>query len=298
MSSLAEAFKAIRPDTSLLNSALELALTEVVREAQSTWPSLQIAPTDFVEYVAERLPESSEPLASLHQLFTNDLYLAAATIAGEDTALEAFSETYRPAVFRAAQKVEKQGVQADDTTQDLMEYLLLPRGDRPPALALYSGQGPLLAYVRVASLRKALKLLKKENKLPNAGGLDRVMELADGHDDPEIAVLKDKYRAEFKDAFHQALGELGSAERNLLRYHYLTELNTRQIGKLLGLHQSNVVRKLATVRAALLDTTRSKLMDNVGLGATKFQSIMMLVQSQLDVSIDRMLHSQKEEDPA
>jgi len=261
-------------------------------EAKKTWPRMSTEDSLFMGYLAQRIPEDSDPMEALQSLFINDLYLAAGTVQGDLGALDAFNEHYRGAVFRSAQRVEKQGIQADDATQELMEYLLLPRGERPPALALYSGQGPLLAYVRVSSLRRALKMLKKENKLPSEGGLERVMELADADDDPELAVLKHTYRGEFKDAFHQALAALDSGERNLLRYHYLTDLNTRQIGKLLNLHQSNVVRRLATVRASLQVQTRENLMSKLDLGASKFQSIMMLVQSQLDLSIERMLETQ------
>jgi RNA polymerase sigma-70 factor (ECF subfamily) len=280
----------------LAPQALEVALTTVLADAHEAWPQVALDDADFVRYLAERTPVSPSLLATLAQLFTNDLYIAAAAVAGNKNGLQAFNQAYRPAVVRAAARVEKQGVQADDTCQQLMEHLLLPRGERPPGLALYSGQGPLMAYVRVASLRRALRILAKENKLPDAGGLDRVMELADTSDNPELAVLKNKYRAEFKAAFQKALSALPSAERNLLRYHYLTELNTRQIGRLLGLNQSNVVRRLASVRATLLDQTRAILMETLGLGESKFQSIMMLVQSQLDVSIERMLQSQKDDE--
>ena len=245
-------------------------------------------PSSLIWQNGSRKGERWNRMASL---FIEDLYLAAATIGGELGALEVFNQHYRGAVYRSAQRVEKQGIQADDVTQELMEYLLLPRGERPPALALYSGQGPLLAYVRVSSLRRALKLLKKENKMPSEGGLERVMELADADDDPELAALKNTYRGEFKEAFQEALDSLESQERNLLRYHYLTDLNTRQIGKLLGLHQSNVVRRLAAVRAELQTRTRDNLMRQLDVGASKFQSIMMLVQSQLDLSIERILDS-------
>lgn len=299
--SLADRFlKQIEDPSTVANvpeDTLNRALAALIAEAKEAWPQVTQDDHAFVHYLGERMPQTADLLSTLDQLFTTDLYLCAATVAGDEGALRAFSEKYRPAVYNAAKRVEKQGIQADDTAQELMEYLLLPRGERAAALALYSAQGPLLAYVRVSSLRKALRLLKKEEKLPQSGGLDRIMELADTGDDPELTILKDKYRGEFKEAFHQALQALESSERNLLRYHYMTELNTRQIGKLLGLHQSNVVRRLTQVRAGLLDQTRSLLMENLGLGASKFQSIMLLVQSQLDVSIERMLESKDPKKP-
>ena len=120
------------------------------------------------------------------------------------------------------------------------------------------------------------------------------MQLADASDDPELATLKDKYRADFKAAFQWALGQLASSERNLLRYHYLTELNSRQIGQLVGLNQSNVVRRMARIRATLLEQTRERLMTELGLADSNFDSILMMVQSQLDVSIERMLKTKDE----
>ena len=292
MTQLAHLFIAHRPEPDVALSVLDELLVTGLSRARKTWPTVDLEDADFIHYLAERIPQDARAETALQSLFIEDLFIAAGTIQGNMGALDAFNEHYRGVVYRSAQRVEKQGIQADDVTQELMEYLLLPRGERPPALALYSGQGPLLAYVRVSSLRRALKLLKKENKLPSDGGLERVMELADADDDPELAVLKHTYRGEFKEAFHQALASLESGERNLLRYHYLTDLNTRQIGKLLGLHQSNVVRRLAAVRAALQAQTRENLMNQLDVGASKFQSIMMLVQSQLDLSIERMLETQ------
>ena len=215
-------------------------------------------------------------------------------MAGQNDAIAAFDATYRPAVLMAAQRVARQGVQPDDTCQQLMEHLLLPRGERPPALSLYCGQGPLTAYVKVASLRRALRILENYQKAPVVGDLEQVMQLADASDDPELATLKDKYRADFKAAFQWALGQLASSERNLLRYHYLTELNSRQIGQLVGLNQSNVVRRMARIRATLLEQTRERLMTELGLADSNFDSILMMVQSQLDVSIERMLKTKDE----
>ena len=175
-----------------------------------------------------------------------------------------------------------------------MTHLLLARGDRPPAIALYSGQGPLAAYLKVAALHKALHMLKKLKKEPAAEGLDDVMMLADSDDDPELAVLKQTYNKEFKAAFQASLTDLNSEERNILRYHFLGGLNTRQIGQLCGVNQSTVVRHLARIRGSLLAATRQRLMADLGLGDSKFHSILRLVQSQLDVSIERMLGGQDE----
>lgn len=288
--SLTNAFLArLKPDAVVDLARIDPLLQETLRSAREAWPSIDLTGQEFVQYLADRLPVGDDPLTALERMHHGDLYLACACSGGHEHALKVFTEHFSGVITRAAQRVEAQGVAADEARQELMTHLLVARGDRAPAIALYSGQGPLRAYLRVAALHKALHMLKKLKKEPTGKGLDEMLMIADSADDPELAVLKQTYRKDFKIAFQAALADLKSEERNLLRYHFLSDLNTRQIGQLCGIDQSTVVRHLARVRGSLLAATRQRLMANLGLGDSKFQSILRLVQSRLDVSIERML---------
>jgi hypothetical protein len=49
----------------------------------------------------------------------------------------------------------------------------------------------------------------------------RLARLVEDDSDPELDYLKALYREDFRAAFAEALGDLASRERNLLRYHSL-----------------------------------------------------------------------------
>ena len=270
-------------------------LVNIAEQVRAAWPQLDLDLEDFFAHLAERIPAGQTVVETVENLHHADLYLAKACADGNDDALRVFTQTYDSVIERAAKRVEGQGIDADETRQLLINHLLLQRGDRPPAIALYTGQGALRSYLKVAALHKALKLLEKSKKIPIAGSLEDAFMVEDSSDDPELAVLKRTYRKEFKKAFQASMEALSSEERNLLRYHYLTGLNTRQIAPLCGVDQSTVVRLLARVRGSLLAATRERLMADLGLGESKFGSILNLVQSQLDMSISRVLGRPKDD---
>ena len=276
-------------------SRIEPVLMRVADEVTAAWPQLNIELEDFIAHMAARIPTGQPVVETIESLHHSDLYLASACANGDEEAFKRFSEIYDPVIERAAKRVEAQGVDADETRQLLVNHLLLPRGDRPPAIALYTGQGALHSYLKVAALHKALKLLEKFKKDPVSDDLEDAFMVADSSDDPEIAVLKRTYKSEFKRAFQAAMADLSSEERNVLRYHYLKGLNTRQIAPLFGVDQSTIVRMLARIRGSLLASTRERLMADLGLGQSKFGSILNLVQSQLDMSISRVLGSKQDD---
>ena len=119
--------------------------------------------------------------------------------------------------------------------------------------------------------------------------------LADVNDDPELQMLKNKYRDEFKSAFQAAFSDLNAEDRNLLRYYYVTDLTLMQIAAISGVKHNTISRRLAKVRGGLLVGTRDRLIQLAGIRHTQFESIVRLVQSQLNVSMYRMLDTNDEE---
>ena len=276
-----------RGDIGLLPPLLERWLTNV-RDAH---PEVQVDPKAFIIHVADRLSWEDGAVAGLERMHGADLYLAFAASEGEPTARTHFMHLYRTMMIRAASRVKMAGASSEDIAQQLFEALLLGVNGRPPTVALYAGQGPLSAYVRVAAYHQALKLHGRDNKLPTHSSDEALAFIADTDDDPELRALKDRYGDQFKAAFQEAMGNLESRERNLLRYHYLSGLNTRQISKLTGVNQSTVVRHLSQIRSTLFGQVRQRLMLEFGMGDASLDSVLNLVQSQLDMSIERVLQT-------
>ncbi len=273
----------------LSGRAIQATLESALARAREAHPTYRVEDEAFIDHVAERLSGADDVLAALEGLQLEDLFFAFAVFRGDQRAQRDFVQAFVEVVRRATQRFEKQGILSDDIHQQLMELLIFGSETRTPAVALYSGRGPLRAYVRVAAFHSALKLLERQKKLPSSGGQDQLDRLADTPDDPETSALKRRYGKEFKTAFQAVLASLETADRNLLRFHYMSGLNTRQIGKLLGVNQSTVVRRLAQLRGRLFDETRTRLMGDLGLSEDQLQSVVLLVQSQLDLSMSRVL---------
>jgi RNA polymerase sigma-70 factor (ECF subfamily) len=110
-------------------------------------------------------------------------------------------------------------------------------------------------------------------------------------DDVETAYLKDRYQAEFREAFQQALAGLSSEQRNYLRLHFVDGLSTRQIAALFQVNQSTAARWLAAARQALFDATRRLLRERLPLTDSDFAGLARVVYSQMDVSITSYLRA-------
>ncbi len=269
---------------------LGAALGEALAAARAAWPELAVGDEQFVSYVAERLADTSDPLESLKRLNTVDLYLACACAHGSSAAIEVFGERYQ-ALFKAClANVGIRGADADEAIRRVNEQLLVPRSDGLAPIALYGGHGELRSYLRVVVTRTGARMLREQRRQPLSFELDR-LEQASSLDDPELGTIKNRYREQFKAAFHQAIASLESSERNLLRYHYVHALTTREIGKAVGASSPTVTRRLARVRAKLSVRTRNELVATLKLDKAQFDSMLRLIESQLDLSISRVLDS-------
>jgi hypothetical protein len=66
-------------------------------------------------------------------------------------------------------------------------------------------------------------------------------------------------------------------------------LRTAQIAALFRVDRSTIKRRLAGCRAQLLEETRRHLQEKLNLSPAEFESIAGLVQSQLHLSLERLV---------
>jgi RNA polymerase sigma-70 factor (ECF subfamily) len=77
----------------------------------------------------------------------------------------------------------------------------------------------------------------------------------------------------------------------MLRYHYLDDLGFEEIARMRRVHRTTITRAFQKIREALLIETRAAMMRDMGTGEAELESIMRLIESQLDVSLHRLLSS-------
>jgi RNA polymerase sigma-70 factor (ECF subfamily) len=267
-------------------SNLSLLLNEIVEQARSKWPEVELDPCEYVGFVASRLPEKTADLrGDLYKLCLGDLWLAAAAIAGEPNAINELRSLIRSVASRSVRALRLDDDLAQDVEQALQERLMVGSLDRPAALSRYRGEGSLRSWLRVAALREAMR-----QRPP----------LVDDHADPddlfvqlnldaptlELAHMKTTYKKEFREAFRAAVGELSARDRNIIRYLSVEGLAVQQIAALYRVNRTTVWRWLTTIKQTLVGATRERLSDKLGLAPDAVDSVLRLIESRLEATLD------------
>jgi len=112
--------------------------------------------------------------------------------------------------------------------------------------------------------------------------------------DPELDYLKLRYKTEVEEAIIGALAQLSDRESTLLRLHLGERMGIDALGTLYSVNRATAARWLAAARLALVAKTKEALQARLQLSERECDSMVALVQSQLDVSIVRRLS----EDPS
>lgn len=266
-------------------SELEPALLALVDEGRRRWPAFAVPVAELAAYLRERSgPGGLPPLAH-----AGDLLLACACVRGEQAALQAFQELYDPIVRRVCSRRRVDPALADDARQALYERLLVSRGGQPPRIADYRGQGRLEGWVATAASTTLLMMQRaagrrREQPESSASGGELVGAL-----DPELEFIRARYKSELEEAIAGALEELGDRERTLLRLHLGERLSIDTLGAMYGVNRATAARWLVSARQTLLERARAAMRARLGSSDAELESLGVLLQSQLHVSLARRL---------
>lgn len=277
---------------------LEGTLTALVGTAAKAWPGVHVDDHAFVAYLAERLPADVEDAeaagGALSRVRPADLWVACACASGDDFAVSALDQKYFGSLRDSLRKMRLSAEQTDDVLQGLRRLLFAGDEVSPPRIREYSGHGELAGWLRVSATRSALKLLRRDKReTPMSGGPNPVEVMAEQATDadPELHYMKALYRDSFKAAFQQALDSLTDREKNVLRQHVVDELSIDDLGGLYQVHRATAARWLASARETLLTRTRTFFMERARVSGAECESVLRLVQSQLDATIRRRLEA-------
>ena len=252
--------------------------------AAATWPSLRaIEPAAFRAYVAARAPD-----AELAALPLADLYLACACASGDPAALAEFEQHHLREVAIAAAKLRAAPGVLDEARQVVRDLLFVGKPGGAPAIATYAGRGDLRGWVRVIAMREVMRLCDRDRR-EVATGDEELLDALSPASDPELEQLKIQYRAEFASAFRDAVLGLTPRERTLLRHQLIDGLGVEAIGKLYKVHHSTAARWLVKAREAVLEGTRARLAAQLRLTQAEVDSVLRLIRSRIDVSIEKLL---------
>lgn len=264
-------------------AAVRARAQQAIAACARAWPDVRIDP----DALHARLREAGA--ADVDERHLADLGLASACLAGDLAAQRALDRMIRAEAQRVVGELRQPAWLADEVHQELGGRLLVAAPGATPRLASYAGAAPLGRWLGVAAMRTALNLIR---------GARPETPLDDDHDvagailPPELAVVRDRYRAEVEAAVRAAFDALDSArDRNLLRLYYLERIGLDQLGKLFGVHGSTVSRWLTALRASVLEDVRVRLSERLGLAGNyaDVDSLIRAVQSELDLTLSRLL---------
>lgn len=259
------------------------ALAEYVDAAKRAWPKLRVDVDAFREHVVRHAGRAAHPPLA----HAGDLWLAFACGSGLKSALSAFEDAHRE-VF--AKVLARRGITStgDDVLQTVRERLFVAGADGRPRILDYGGQGPLKNWVATTVATTALMnhratARRREDPEPDE-------ELALRSTSPEGRYFKERYKKELAAIFADAVNELTARDRTLLRLHVVDRLSIDRIGTMYRVDRSTAARWVEKARAAL-QTAARKRAKSVGLDARGCESVAMLVQSELHVSVARLLRA-------
>lgn len=289
--SLAMAFRAARktsPAAPVDGGAdvLEEALAALFRRAKVERPGLTLGPREFVVYVAARVPETPDVVAALGALHAGDLYLACACAQGDAQALAAFDEQILREVPRYVLHIVRGADFGDAVRQELRDKLFVAGPEGRPKVLEYDGRGPLGGWVRVAAVRTALNERRRRDRARARDAKDVAPLRASA--DPEIELLKKRYASELSDAFARTVDALPVDMRNVLRMHYLDGLTLDQVAAAYGVHRSSAARWIADARRSIVEQVKARLRERLRATPSEVESVLRLVRSQLDASIQQL----------
>jgi RNA polymerase sigma-70 factor (ECF subfamily) len=250
-------------------------IDQAVARGRAAWPAVTVP--------AEALAAFLTDGAGLAH--AEDLYLACACARGDAAAIGAFEAQVLPRIAAPLRRIAITDDVVAEVRQRLREHLLV--GD-PPRIAEYRGRGPLTAWVRIVAVRMALQLMRR------ARADERRVEVL-GHEpepprlDPALELLRARHQGTFRAAFTAALAELTPHQRNLLQLHLLEDLSLAEIATLHGVSKSSAARWLAQARASLDEGIRHRLRAELRLGEPELDSLIVALQSRLDLSVERLL---------
>ncbi|HJZ88800.1 MAG TPA: sigma factor-like helix-turn-helix DNA-binding protein [Polyangia bacterium] len=242
--------------------------------------------TRLAEALAARLPEG-DVIDGLRQIRADDVRLVCAATDGDPEALTRVDTLLAAEVNAAAASVRAQAGLADEVKQRLREQLLVGNAEDGPGIAEYAGRGDLRGFLRITAVRECLRLMKRLRREVGMDGDDLSLHVPAV--DPELERLKATYRGEFADCFAAALRSLDARERTLLRMHAIDRLGIDQLSVLYGVHRSTAARWLERARATVAERTEQLLAERLTLSTTEVASVIRLVRSELDISLERLL---------
>jgi RNA polymerase sigma-70 factor, ECF subfamily len=193
------------------------------------------------KYVPEATPR--QKLEFWRDLKLEELALARACAAGHEAAWQAFLTRFREKLYDIARGITKEDSSARDLADSLYADLYGTserEGRRVSRLNFYMGRGSLEGWLRTVLAQEFVNRYRKQKRLVS---LEEQAEEGVQFSAPPVGPTS-PLDSRLGAALDEALGLLTGEERLVLASYYLDDRTLTEIGRLVGVHESTISRRL------------------------------------------------------
>jgi RNA polymerase sigma-70 factor, ECF subfamily len=268
-------------------ASLAATLAELRAAALAAYPDVAVDAATFAAELARRLGATASPeqLARVHAVH---IHLAIACAAGDPRAIRRFEADLLGEIDATARRLRARPDQADEVRARLRRILFVSEPGRPAALHEFSGRGDLRSYLRVIATRELVRLINRDRREVGISD-EALLDALAPPSDPELGYLRERYRGQVDAAIRAGLATLDDVQRALLRYSLVDGWTVDRIGALYGIHRATAARRVAAARDTLGTAIRTELAARLAISLDEVDSIVRLVQSGVDLSLERLL---------
>jgi len=229
----------------------------------------------------------AEARSFLLSLRIDELALARACAAGENSAWEIFLTKYREKLYLSALRIAREDTAARELADTLYADLYgttTRDGKRVSKLASYTGRGSLEGWLRTVLAQEYVNRYRRTKRL-----VSLEEESEEGAQfrapDPEPPTAADNRLSRATD---QVLAELPAEDRMVLSAYYLDGRTLAEIARMLGVHESTISRKLDKLAKTLRKQILTALTKS-GMSRRQAEEALEVDVRDLQVDIRRSL---------
>jgi RNA polymerase sigma-70 factor (ECF subfamily) len=257
-----------------------------------------------VEKLVLRADESAggaEIRSFIDELRADDLCLILACERGDAEAWEELVASYDATVKSAARKISQNPEDAEDLAGSIWAELYgLKEGKSK--LSYYSGRGSLGGWLRAVVSQLAVDNYRKisrfvqieenrefENLAAESSERSENSQLVAHSDNPEEILIDKSAQRDVAESLREAVGDLASEDRLILKMYYFDDLKLKDIGAVLGFHEATASRKLVRIQNEIRKSVERILRKNRGWNDAEIERCLADAASRIGVGFDRML---------
>jgi len=241
------------------------------------------------------LPEATTATQSQEKTFFRglcvaDLALARACARGNERAWEHFLAVYRQPLTRAAIAITGSETLGRDLADQLYAELYglsVRDGQRRCPLLSYRGRGSLMGWLRTTLAQRHVDHYRRTRR-------EEPIEELDAPAPDPLSQTPARELSLLEQAIEQAVSSRDAEERFLLAAYYLDEQTLLEIGRVLGVHEATVSRRLHRATGQIRKQILKNLQRN-GMSRRAAQEAMGADPRDLEVNLKKLLQNSQSE---